>query len=181
MKVLIVRSFPSIVHLNDNSYNFQEIGLATAFMRLGYEASIVYYGVDKDDLSYVTENGKISIHYRKARKFLGISVLDNIKDLVLINDLIITNEYTQIDSYKIVRDFSTKCIVYHGPYYDLYHLKYNIYNFLFDICFLKKIKKSDAVFVTKSELAKDTLTKRGIHVAGAVGVGLNSNQLIKMI
>ena len=71
MKVLIVRAFPNVIDLKKNCYNHQEVGLASAFLELGHEAGIVYYGGSRswDDV-YHTIHGDIHIFYRKAKVLL---------------------------------------------------------------------------------------------------------------
>ena len=46
MKILIIRTFPSIMDLN--TYNIQEIGLARALVARGHECGVIFY------------NGKVS-------------------------------------------------------------------------------------------------------------------------
>ena len=83
MKILIVRAYPSFVDLSENTYNQQEIGLAKAFLKIGHEAGIVYYG-GKEHLNqiYKTAYGTIDIYYRKARVLLRrISLFEDFSDL----------------------------------------------------------------------------------------------------
>lgn len=180
MKVLIVRAFPNVVDLQKNSYNHQEVGLAMAFLALGHEAGIVYYG-DKlhADLEYPTSEGHIKIYYRKALVLLKrIAFFENFNDLKEEYDLIISNEYDQIETVKTVSRYSNKTLIYHGPYYSKFNVRYNLANTVFDFCFAKKMQSQKPMIVTKSRLAKEYLEKKGFFVRDEVGVGINEFQLL---
>ena len=114
MRVLIVRAFPSIVDLRKNCYNHQEIGLATAFLSLGHEAGIVYYGGNNSrDMKYATSNGEIKIYYRKAKVLLErIAFFEDFSDLKEQYDLIISNECDQIETVKTLNRYAEKTVIH---------------------------------------------------------------------
>ena len=180
MKVLIVRAFPSIVDLSKNCYNHQEIGLATAFLSLGHEAGIVYYGGDDSrDIKYATSCGTINIYYRKAKVLLKrIAFFENFSDLKEEYDLIIANECDQIETVKTLNRYAEKTVIYHGPYYSPFNKRYNFANMIFDFLFARKMQKKNPCIVTKSKLAKIYLENKGFTVAADVGVGINNEQLL---
>ena len=74
MKILIVRTFPSVINLNN--YNVQEIGLAKALTRQNQECGIVFYNGNNPDreekIIVDCENGKreITVFYLGAYNFL---------------------------------------------------------------------------------------------------------------
>lgn len=181
MKIVIIRAYPSFIDLKGNTYNQQEIGLATAFLSLGHEAGIVYYGGSlHSDESYRTPHGLIRIHYRKARVLLKrIALFEDLRDIKESYDLIISNEYDQIETYKTVRDFCEKTVIYHGPYYAAVNKRYNLANKIFDMVFAAGIKRKTPLIVTKSVLAKDFLEKKGFSVREAVGVGIDPAQFLE--
>ena len=67
MKILIIRTYPSI--MNIKNYNSQEIGLARAYIRAGHDCDIVYYaGNTKSYTEKIpADNGKeITIHWLRS-------------------------------------------------------------------------------------------------------------------
>ena len=183
MRVLIVRAFPSIVDLRKNCYNHQEIGLATAFLSLGHEAGIVYYGGNNSrDMKYATSNGEIKIYYRKAKVLLErIAFFEDFSDLKEQYDLIISNECDQIETVKTLNRYAEKTVIYHGPYYSPFNKRYNLANRTFDFFFAKQMQKKNPCIVTKSRLAKTYLEEKGFRVAADVGVGINNEQLLAKV
>lgn len=179
MKILIVRAYPSLVDLKNNTYNQQEIGLASGFRSLGHEAGIMYYGGSnsRDDV-FETQAGTIRIYYRKARVLLSrIAFYEDLSDLKERYDLIISNDYDQVETVRTVRGYAHKTIIYHGPYYDPVNKRYNLANRIFDLLFLGQIRKKQPPVVTKSALAKAFLEQKGLRVISDVGVGLDGTQL----
>lgn len=179
MKVLIIRSFPSVIDLKKNTYNQQEIGLATAMMSLGHEAGIVYFGgKEHRDEFYLTEVGTIRIYYRKAKVFVNkIAFYETFDDLKKSYDMLVLNEYDQYETFKTLEKYSDKSIIYHGPYYSAFNKRYNLYNKLYDFAFLKKIVKLNPSIFTKSKLAQEYLESKGLSVVDYLGVGLDEKQL----
>lgn len=180
MKVLIIRAYPSLIELSKNTYNQQEIGLASAFLSLGHQVGIVYYGGDIHmDKEYATPHGAIRIYYRKARVLLKrISLFEDFHDLKDEYDLLISNEYDQLETVKTLREYAEKTVIYHGPYYSPFNKRYNLANKIFDHLFLEKMQRKAPAIVTKSRLAKEFLEGKGLTVQADVGVGLNNAQLM---
>lgn len=184
MNILIIRAYPSIIDLKSNSYNQQEIGLATAFLVKGHQVGIVYFGGDKhSDETYELINGEmIQIYYRKARVVLSkIALYEKFDDLKESYDLLILNEYDQFETAKTLKKYPGKCIIYHGPYYDAFNKRYNMYNKAYDVMFLRTIKKANPIIFTKSKLAKEFLSDKGLEVCDYLGVGLDVTQLNKAV
>lgn len=181
MKILIIRSYPSIIDLKSNSYNQQEIGLASAFLSKGHDAGIVYFGGDKhSDEVYETQYGTIKIYYRKAKVVLSkIALYEDFDDLKDAYDLLILNEYDQFETAKTLKKYKGKCIVYHGPYYATFNKRYNMYNKMYDLMYLNIVKKSNPIIFTKSKLAMEYLSDKGLKVTDYLGVGLDVTQLRK--
>ncbi len=181
MKILIIRSYPSIVNLKSNSYNQQEIGLASAFLAQGHEVGIVYFGGDTHlDEEYQSVNGIIKIYYRRAKVILGkIALYEDFDDLKKYYDMLILNEYDQFETAKTLKKYAKKSVIYHGPYYASFNKRYNMYNKLYDILYKRRIKKYAPVIFTKSKLAMEFLNRKGLKVRDYLGVGLDVNQLMQ--
>lgn len=180
MKILIVRAFPSLIDLKKNCYNQQEVGLAAAFLSLGHEAGIVYYGGDSHrDETHSTEYGDIRIYYRKARVLLKrIALFEDFSDLKEAYDLIISNEYDQVETVKTLKKYAQKTLIYHGPYYAAFNKRYNLANKIFDLLFLRTIRRIHPRIMTKSVLAKEFVESKGLEVLTDVGVGLDAGQML---
>ena len=54
MKVLIVRPFPSMLDVRQNTYNIQEIGLAKALNRRGCQTDLLFW-TDGEEKCVVSE------------------------------------------------------------------------------------------------------------------------------
>ena len=180
MKILIVRAYPSFVNLKENTYNQQEIGLAKAFLEIGHDAGIVYYGGKlHSNQKYKTAYGTIDIYYRKARVLLKrISLFEDFSSLKERYDLIISNEYDQIETIRTIKQCADKTVIYHGPYYSPVTKRYNAANKIFDILFAGYIRKMSPIIVTKSKLAQIFLENKKFSVAASVGVGLDLDQML---
>lgn len=176
MNILIVKCFPIEVNLSKKTYNLQEIGLASAFLKKGHNVSILFYSsIKKEPETYITTFGKINIYYQtpKILLFKYFLILKDFSSFASTFDLIITCEYSQIDSYKLVKSFPKKTIIYHGPYFSKTKIKYNFYTWFYDLVLLKKLRKLKPFICTKSVLATEYLQKKGLYVNKTVGVGLD--------
>ncbi len=179
MKVLIIRPFPSVVTLKSNSYNQQEIGLADGFLQLGHSCKIVYFDPTNNHSDFFkTNNGVIDIQYIKGKRVLkNFSFLTDFDDLKKEADLIVVDEYAQFETYRTIKDYSHKTIIYNGPYYSKTKKLYNSFVGFFDFAFLSKYKRLNPTIVTKSRKSLDYLQSKGLKVESFVGVGLDLNQL----
>ena len=75
-KILYVRSAP--YELNFNSYNLQEIGLGTAFCKVGYDFDLIYYSKRNKDQIIEVGNNRIKILWRKGIKLLRTGIYPQI-------------------------------------------------------------------------------------------------------
>lgn len=179
MKILIIRPYPSYINLSDNSYNSQELGLAKSLIDLGFETDIVYFGKVNEKQIVEYQEKSIAIYYLKPKfYFKSIAVYPNFDDLKEKYDILVCDEYDQIETYKTIKKYSNKTIIYHGTYYSSFNRNYNIYNKLFDILLLQKIKRINPCIFTKSKLSKNFLIEKGLEVREVVGVGLDSSALM---
>ena len=177
MKILIVKCFPIEVDLQVKTYNLQEIGLATSLLKMNNEVSILFYSKEsKTKEIYKTKFGNINIYYQQAKVLLFkyFLVLKDFTKFAQNFDIIISQEYSQIDSYKLSKKFPKKTIIYHGPYYSRTKIKYNCYTAIYDMFFLRSLQKLKTPIYTKSNLAEKYLRKKHLNVVSSIGVGLDT-------
>ena len=171
MKVLIVRNSPTIVNLNN--YNNQEMGLAKALTKKGNKVGIVFY-TDKEYSEEIKND--ITIYYLPAKKLLNYGIYDDrIYKICEKYDVIQTSEYNQIMSYRLVKRYPQKTVIYHGPYYRK-KLSTIINNIIFYIFYLRKYRKLNPRILTKSILAEKFVRSKGFNNVITVGVGLDNSK-----
>lgn len=181
MKILIIRSYPSYMDVERNTYNIQEVGLAKALVRKGNICGIVFW-TDKEEKEVcvpVDNYGSVKVFYRHGKTALKNTVYVGCDKLFEQYDILQTAEYNQIQSWILAKKYPKKTIVYHGPYYSLFNKKYNLMCSVFDWFFLKRYLKLETHFITKSKLAQDFLKSKGIKNdnIGTVGVGIDTQML----
>lgn len=177
MKILIVRTFPDII--NPHQYNVQEIGLAKALVRRGYECGIVLYnGKNKDEIENIPVSCEEEIRNITLYKLHGFNILKNgffpsLNKIVKQYDVIQVHEYDQITSWFYYAWSKKPVVIYHGPYYHEFNKGYNFKCKIFDNTFLRLKHNRNVLCMTKSELAADFLKSKGFNNVKAVGVGLD--------
>ena len=179
MKILIFRTNGNIVNIN--TYNMQELGLAKAFIKAGYECEVAYYGgKDKTHYEYLY-NGEIKI---KIWWLQGISIAlngiyPNLEKFIKQFDRVQVSDYDQLTSYYLyaISPQKHKTVLYHGPYLCDYNKKYAVKCKIIDkLPISKKVKETLPCFA-KSTLAESFLRKRGFKNVTVVGVGLDFERL----
>lgn len=177
MKILIVRTFPSIINLNN--YNVQEIGLAKALTRQNHECGIVFYNgnsPDREEKIHVDcegEQREITIYYLKGYNFLKNGFFPALGKIVKGYDVIQVHEYDQITSWLYYAWSRKKIVIYHGPYFHSFNKGYNLKCKIFDKTFFKIKKNKNVLSFTKSNAAADFLRQKGFSNTVPVGVGLD--------
>lgn len=177
MKILIVRTFPSII--DPHQYNVQEIGLAKALTRKGYECGIVLYnGKNKDETEYIPVECEDEIRNITLYKLHGFSILKNgffpsLNKIVKKYDVIQVHEYDQITSWLYYAWSKKPIVIYHGPYYHEFNKGYNFKCKIFDNIFLRLRHNRNTLCMAKSELASEFLKSKGFKNVTVVGVGLD--------
>jgi len=180
MKILIIKSVPGEVFPGNSSYNIQEIGIARAFSKKGFEC----------DVMCCSNDGKYRVHSvvvnsnRTVRIFCmpSISILKNgwpknADQIISGYDVIHVSEYNQVYAWYLAGRYPSKVIVWHGPYHDSFNTRYNAMSRLFDLFFLWRYKKLGTKFFAKSDLASEFLRSKGLVNVETVGVGLDTEQL----
>ena len=183
MKILIVRTFPSII--NPNQYNVQEIGLAKALTKAGHTCGIVlYYGKNKDTIEKIQvhcgkENREILVYLLHGYNILKNGFFPSLKKIVKEYDIIQVHEYDQITSWFYYTWSKKPVVVYHGPYYHSFNKGYNLKCKIFDHIFLKLRHNPRTVCLTKSHLAEQFLLDKGFHNVMTVGVGVDADNFLR--
>lgn len=176
MKILIIRMFPNVININN--YNVQEIGLARALVKKGYVCDIVLYtkGQEYEDYINIDNEHKIKIYYLNAKNFINNAFFSNkLYDIVKKYDIVQTSEYDQIQNL-ILRKYCKKMIIYHGPYASNYTKGYNKKIVLSDLLYKFSKEYKYTTCITKSNLAKEFLIKKGFKDITAIGVGIDQKR-----
>lgn len=176
MKVLIVRSTPNYMEVQNASYNVQEVGLARALARKGVQCDIVFW-TDKEekDVEIEFDNKKFTVFYRNSKELLKNAIYTNIDELIKDYDIVQCSEHNQIESKILAKKYPEKTVVFHGPYYSEFNKRYNLMCRVFDRIVLPTYKRNDTLFMTKSDLARDFLIGKGLKAENVItaGVGID--------
>ena len=178
----------------------QEEGLAKEFIRQGHACSLVYYSGKKE---YWTEE----VSFDEDKKFLihwipSIKIYDNclfnkkiLDPLIKQADIVLTEEFNQVESCLLALRYPLKTVIYHGPYrwpeaarpkktgsafgaaYGKRVLR-KIIGRIYQAIFLKRMLQKNTVFVTKSNLAKDEIALKGFRNVQVIPVGLDLEKFI---
>ena len=181
MKVLIVRPFPSLLDVRQNTYNIQEVGLAKALSKRGCQVDLLFWTDQEENDVTISVDGGTDVHvfYRKAISALKNAWYKNIDSLAKQYDVIQSAEYNQIFSWHLAGKYPDKTIVYHGPYFCSFNKNYNRMCSMFDMLFLNRYKKKKTPFLVKSEFARQFLMDKGIAESDitVAGVGIDIQAL----
>ena len=142
-RILYVRSGP--YQLDLDSYNSQELGLATALNELGFSCDIMCYTSGKNRDEIIENSGvKIKVLWRKGIRLLRSGIYPMIlkKSFLSEYDIVICSEYSQIMSVLLLWRHKN-VYIYNGPYYNLFKIKFlePIYDKLFCKYINKRAKK----------------------------------------
>ena len=173
MKILIVRTWPD--QLNLNSYNVQEVGLASALVRAGHQCDIVLYLQEGKSHIQRMPDG-VCIYWKRGINILKNGFFPGIRRIMREYDVVQVHEYDQIQSWMIYTFSGARVVLYHGPYFDEFNHGYNAKCRVFDKIFLRFSRKVQVTLpcVAKSPLARDFLIDKGFRNVTSVGVGLNT-------
>ena len=179
-RILIIRGFAN--ELNINNYNSQEIGLAKALVKKGYQCDIVYYTKNKKKrIQSINVKGNIiNIYWYPAIKIFNNSLyIQMLKDKIIDKyDIIQTNEYNQIMTWYVCKFKKKPVILYNGIYEDSKNIFAKIINNKIpEIFFKKTILKNVDIAIGKSKLSEDYLKKKGFQNTTTIGVGLDIKKL----
>ncbi len=164
------------------SYNLQEIGLCSALVRQGFDCDIVYYSDEKiNRKKCIYQYGKNKLHafYMHAYKVMNNSIYLNLLNKKFLNqyDLVITTEYSQIMTYLLSQLCKEKLVLFHGPYKD--NRRAMIHK-IYDMVFIRSMKKNLRNIFVKSELANHYLREKGFKDVKTISVGLNTDKFLEL-
>lgn len=180
MKILLFRTDPSI--MNIKSYNSQEIGMAKAYTAAGHTCDIVYYNgnnpsrVEKIDAG----DGKfINLYWIRGFSILNNGFFLGIRKLLNQYDMIQVSEYYFFASWYVYTFFAKKkkVYIYQGVYDSDNSAKYKLRCKIMDPILLHKKQLMNTQVFTKSNIALESIKKRGFQKAETVGVGLDLSRL----
>lgn len=181
MKILIVRPFPSLLDVRQNTYNIQEIGLAKALNRRGCQTDLLFWTDGEEaEITIPVEGGaSVRVFYRKAFSKLKNAWYPKFDAMAEQYDVIQTAEYNQMFSWHLAGKYPQKTIIYHGPYACSFNKNYNRMCRVFDLLFLNRYRKKRTPFLVKSELARQFLLGKGIRDEdiSVAGVGIDIQAL----
>lgn len=180
MKILIFRTDPSI--MNIATYNSQEIGMAKAYTELGHQCDIVYYNGHNPSRvqSIDVGNGrKIRIFWMKGFSILNNGFFPGITRLAKQYDMIQVSEYYFFASWYVYTFFAKdkKVYIYQGVYDSDNSAKYKLRCKIMDPVLLHKKQLANTQVFTKSNIALESIQKRGFQKVETVGVGLDLSRL----
>ncbi|MDO5765330.1 MAG: glycosyltransferase family 4 protein [Elusimicrobiales bacterium] len=175
-KILLVRSTPNDIDIN--AYNVQQVGLGKAFCELGFDYDFITLKKDapRKEFVFYEKNGCRAKCIEKPRKrFFRWGINTEIADAQFLAqyDLIICQEYYQLESYLIARK-SDKVVLYSGPYYNMFMPK--LLSPIYDMVFTKKIDEKVKSILVKSQLAFDFLHNKGYTKLHNIGVALDASR-----
>ena len=156
--ILIVRGFAN--EINITNYNSQEIGLAKALIKQGYQCDIVYYTkskkawIQKLDI----DNCQVNIYWYPAIKIFNKAIyIQMMRDKIIDNyDIIQTNEYNQFMTWYLCKTKKKPIVLYNGIYQDSRSIFARIINNKIpELLFKKAILKNIDIAVGKSKLAEE--------------------------
>lgn len=176
MKILYVRSGP--YELSFNSYNLQEVGLAKALCKKGYDVDILYYSKENYDQELTYSGKTIRILWRHGIKLLRSGVYPCIlkKSFLKQYDYIIASEYSQIMSILLIF-LNKNTFIYNGPYYNLFKIPF--FEKIYDKLFCSYINKNAQKVFCKTKIAEQFLYQKGIMNTKVIGVGLDNEKIDK--
>ena len=70
MKILLVRTWPTLLDVEKQTYNIQEVGLAKALMRRGHQVDLLFWTNEEemDVLVPVSEGANMHVFYRRPMR-----------------------------------------------------------------------------------------------------------------
>ena len=172
--ILYIRSGP--YQVDPNTYNLQEIGLATAFSELGIQCDVMYYHKKKNYDQIIEKNGySINVFWKKGIRLLRSGIYLKIlkRDFLAKYDAVIISEYSQVMAV-LLSSIHANVYIYNGPYYNLF--KFPFMEPVYDALFCKRLNERTEGVFCKTQIAKEYLEKKGFTKCNVVGVGLDTEK-----
>lgn len=180
MNILLFRTDPSIMDIKN--YNSQEIGMAKAYIAAGHSCDIVYYNGNAPTRIETIDagNGKsLRIFWMKGFSILNNGFFPGIGKILKNYDMIQVSEYYFFASWYVYTRYAKKkrVYVYQGVYDADNSRKFKIRcKFMDPLMLTKKVLQNVQIF-TKSNLASESMQRRGFKKVKTIGVGLDISRL----
>ena len=174
--ILLVRSTPN--DLDIAGYNVQQVGIGKSLVNKGCNYDFITFkrkAPRKETVFYEKNGCKAKCIELPRKRFLRWGINTDICNEEFLNkyDLIICQEYYQLETYLIARK-SDRVAMYTGPYYNMFLPKF--LSPFYDFFFTKKIDKRIKNKFVKSDLAYDFMQKKGYTGLINVGVALDTSR-----
>lgn len=174
--ILLVRATPN--DLDINAYNVQQVGIGKSLVNKGYNYDFITFKkkAPRKEVVFYENNGCTAkcIELPRKRFFRwGINTDICKKEFLDKYDLIICQEYYQLETYLIARK-SNRVAMYSGPYYNMFFPGF--FSPIYDFFFTKKIDERIEHKFVKSVLAYDFMEKKGYTGLKNVGVALDTSR-----
>lgn len=179
MKILLVKTFPEGITLGEATYNYQEVGIAKALTKKGHQCDILCCS-DREETEHSIDVGDgrtVTLYCKRALNMLKNGLFINVSVFLDSYDLLQASEYNQLYTWHMAGKYRDKMVVWHGPYYSSFNKRYNAMSRVFDLVFLKRYKRLNTMFLTKSILATEYLEGKNLKNVMTIGVGIDREML----
>ena len=179
MRILIVKTVPGDIPIQNVTYNNQEFGIAVALRKKGHVCDVLCCTEGKFRKVEIKDKDNIcfSCFFIPSWIILKNGFPKNADRIFAQYDILSVSEYNQLFTWHLAGKYKDKTVVWHGPYYNVYNKRYNLMCQIFDAIFLRRYIKNHTPCLTKSELATSFLKEKGIEDVTTVGVGINIDSL----
>mgnify|MGYP004516864405 CR=1 FL=1 len=176
--ILLVRATPN--DLDINAYNVQQVGIGKSLVNKGYNYDFITFKKNaprKETVFYEKDGCRAKCIELPRIRVLRWGINTDIckKEFLDKYDLIICQEYYQIETYLISRK-SNRVAMYTGPYYNMFLPKW--FSPIYDLLFTKRINSQIKHKFVKSVLANAFMEEKGYTGLTNVGVALDTSRFV---
>ena len=172
--------------MNIDSYNCQELGLAKALVRKGFDVSIVMAGHNTENIKIdVDKRYKINVYYRKYRALHpSLAWFEKVESLLCLlrPDFIQIHGFTELMSFRVVKwanKHSVRCNLIQGMYRPTQKPFFKQLEELFNLTFGKYVIKHVDSVGAKTPMAASYIRKYYNRQVGLTLIGLDTEKLTK--
>jgi glycosyltransferase involved in cell wall biosynthesis len=182
-KIAIIRPNTTLQKLD--YYNSQELGLAFALSKRGYDVDVVSVSAnDEIECVEVSPFGsqcgrvrRITIPYRTL-PIIDLALFNGLKNFLSSEnyDFIHVNEYNEVVTFQVANycnRSNTPFVIYQGVYRPMRSKALRLYNFLHRHLLLPVVTKNMCNALAKTTTAEHFLRKQGIERTKVIPVGLD--------
>lgn len=176
--ILLVRATPN--DLDISAYNVQQVGIGKSLVNKGYNYDFITFKKNaprKETVFYEKDGCRAKCIELPRIRVLRWGINTDIckKEFLDKYDLIICQEYYQIETYLISRK-SNRVAMYTGPYYNMFLPKW--FSPIYDLLFTKRINSQIKHKFVKSVLANAFMEEKGYTGLTNVGVALDTSRFV---